>query len=325
MNRFDMEGAKRFIREGDDFLLVTHVQPDGDAVSSLLAAALLLRALGKRYTPVIADRVPNKLRFLEGSGLIRTARADEPPGRLHDRVIALDCADFSRIGAAAAWCAPDARLLNIDHHPTNDGFGDVVLIKPEAAATAEILYELVNAMGVPWHRELAECIYTGILTDTGGFRYPNTTPASHRIASEMLERGAAGSQIAERLLERVPHSHVRLLKRALSTLSFAAGNRISWLTVTRADMAETEAETEDLEGLVNYPRNIEGVEVGILFKEVDDGKVKVSLRSAGAIDVAAFAKSFGGGGHVRAAGVTLDMPLPDAVDTIVGALRGLMT
>src|SRR5690606_18776078 len=249
-----------------------HVQPDGDAVSSLLAAGLLLESLGKRHTPVIGDRVPGRLRFLAGSGSIRTATPGETPERLHDRVIALDCADFSRIGPAAAWCAPGARLLNIDHHPTNDGFGDVTLIRPDASATAEILYELVGAMGVPWSRELAECIYTGILTDTGGFRYQNTTPAAHRIASEMLERGADGSRIAERLLERLSHSHVLLLKRALATLSFDAGNRISWLTVTRADMEETEAKAEDLEGLVNYSRNIEGVEVGILFKEVDEGK-----------------------------------------------------
>lgn len=324
MNRFELERAQAFIREGDDFLVVSHVQPDGDAVSSLLATGMLLGALGKTVTLAIADRVPGKLAFLAGSADVRTVSAEETPRRLHSRVIAVDCADYSRMGAAANWIGPDARLLNIDHHPTNDGFGDVCLIRPDASATAEILYELISAMGIAWTKELAECIYTGILTDTGGFRYTNTTPASLRIASEMVERGADGSRIAEHLLERMSHAHVLLLKRALATLSFAAGNRISWLTVTRADMAETGAVNEDLEGLVHYPRNIDGVEVGILFKEVDDGKVKVSLRSAGEVDVARFAKSFGGGGHVRAAGITLEMPLPEAVETIVSALRGLM-
>jgi phosphoesterase RecJ-like protein len=324
MSRFDMEGAINFIREGDDFLIVSHVQPDGDAVSSLLAAALVVRSLGKRCTTAIADRVPPKLMFLPGSDLIRNARTEEPPGRLYSRVIAVDCADFSRMGMAANWIGDDARLLNIDHHPTNDGFGDVTLIRPEAAATAEILHELVTAMGVRWTKPLAECIYTGILTDTGGFRYTNATPASLRIASEMMEHGASGSRIAEHLLERVSLAHVILLKKALATLSFTEGNRIGWVTVTRSDMEEANAQSEDLEGLVNYPRNIEGVEVGILFKEVDENKVKVSLRSAGAVDVAAFAKSFGGGGHVRAAGITLHMPLQEAVETVVGGLRGLM-
>lgn len=324
MNRFDMERAQAFIREGDGFLVVTHVQPDGDAVSSLLATGLLLEALGKTGTLAIADRIPGKLAYLAGSGRIRTAREGEPPERLFDRVIAVDCADESRMGAATAWFASGARLLNIDHHPTNDGFGDVPLIRTDASATAEILYELISAMGVPWNKAMAECIYTGILTDTGGFRYSNTTPAALRIASEMMERGADGHGIAERLLERVAPAHIQLLKRALATLSFAAENRISWMTVTRADMAETEAKNEDLEGLVNVPRNIEGVEVGVLFKEVDADKVKVSLRSAGGVDVAAFAKSLGGGGHVRAAGITLHMPLSQAVDTVVGALRRLM-
>lgn len=324
MNWFELERAQSFIHEGDDFLVVSHVQPDGDAISSLLATGLMLGHLGKTYTMAIGDRVPGKFGYLAGSDLIRRASQDEPPERQFSHIIALDCADFSRVGATAGWFKPDARLLNIDHHPTNDGYGDVRLIRPSASATAEILYDLANALGVPWSKSLADCIYTGILTDTGGFRYSNTTPESMRIASEMLKYGTDAHELAEWLLEKIAYPHILLLKRALATLSFDAGKRISWVVITMQDMAETMAKNEDLEGLVNYPRNIEGVEVGILFKEVDERKVKVSLRSAGGVDVAAFAKSFGGGGHVRAAGVTLAMPLSEAVETVVRALRELM-
>lgn len=324
MKRFDMAKAQAFIREGDDFLVVSHVQPDGDAVSSVLATGQLLGMLGKRCTMAIADRIPGRLAYLPDSHLIQVAAEGEPPARLYDRVIAVDCADYSRIGSADRWFAADARILNIDHHPTNDGYGDVCLIDTEAAATAEILYALISAMDVTWTKALADCIYTGILTDTGGFRYSNTTPATFKIASEMLEYGTEGHQLADMLLEKMAHAHVLLLQRALGTLSFAADERISWVKVTLRDMAETHATNEDLEGLVNYPRNIEGVEVGLLFKEVEPGKVKVSLRSAGNVDVAAFAKSWGGGGHVRAAGLTVHQPLAEAETRIIASLTELM-
>lgn len=324
MNRFDLAKAQAFIREGNDFLVVSHVQPDGDAVSSTLAMGHLLGMLGKSCTMAIADRVPGKLHYLPDVDQIKLASEAEPPARQYDRIIAVDCADYSRIGSADRWFTADARILNIDHHPTNDGYGDVCLINTEAAATAEILYTLISAMGVSWNKALADCIYTGILTDTGGFRYNNTTPATLRIASEMLDHGTDGHLLADGLLEKFTHSHVRLLQRALGTLSFAAGDRISWVKVTLQDMAETDAANEDLEGLVNYPRNIDGVEVGLLFKEVDPGKVKVSLRSSGNVDVAAFAQSWGGGGHVRAAGLTVNKPLEEAEQLIIASLVELM-
>jgi len=323
---YELEKAKSFIMENDHFLVVSHLQPDGDAASSTMALGLILEALGKSYALANADPMPQKFHYMAGYEHIRHINdADESTKRLYHNVIAVDCADYSRVGSVQLWFSEEATILNIDHHPTNDGFGKVRLIDPEAAATVEILYGLVESLGIGWNKELATCIYTGLLTDTGGFRYSNTTPKVMQIASHMLSCGAEGNHLAEYLLERVAYSHILLLKRALSSLSFEANNRICWMQVTQQDIVETGANNEDLEGLVNYPRNIEGVQVGLLFKEVSPNIVKVSFRSDGNVDVSKFAHSHGGGGHVRAAGCTLRLPLAEAVPFIIEQLQGCLS
>ena len=319
---YQIEKAKRFILDGDHFLVVSHVQPDGDAASSTMAVGLILKALNKSFDMVNADPLPQKFKYLAGYEDVNISANQQANGAKYDRVIAVDCADYSRIGTVIDSFTNDVEILNIDHHPTNDGFGSVQLIQIDAAATVQILFDLIELLGLTWTKELADCIYTGILTDTGGFRYSNTTPEVMRIASLMLTYGTNGHQLAEHLLERIAFSHIALLKRALTSLSFEADNRISWVQITQADIVETGANNEDLEGLVNYPRNIEGVEVAILFKEVGASTVKASFRSNGVIDVAKFAKEHGGGGHVRAAGCTLHMPLAEAVPHIINQLKG---
>jgi phosphoesterase RecJ-like protein len=318
---FQLEQAKRFILEEDDFLVVSHVQPDGDAASSTIAIGLILRKLNKSYLMVNEDKIPIKFDYLSGYELIQHAAVMNLNTRRYRNIITVDCADFSRIGVIHSWFDDNPVILNIDHHPTNDKYGTISLIQVEAAATVEILFHLIEALGVEWDRQLADCIYTGLLTDTGGFRYSNTSPKVMKIASRMLEFGVEGHKLAEHLLERIAYSHIFLLKRALSSLSFAANNRIGWMLVSQEDITESQANNEDLEGLVNYPRNIEGVEVGLLFKEAGHNTVKVSFRSAGAIDVATIAQRLGGGGHTRAAGCTLEMPMNQAVPFIVNEIE----
>lgn len=318
---YQLEEAKRFIAENDDFIVVSHVQPDGDAASSTMAVGLMLKQLGKTFLMGNSDRIPAKFEFLPGCAEIRRLHDGEAPARTFRHVIAVDCADFSRIGSAARWFSPDAEILNIDHHPTNDKFGSVLLIRSGASATAEILADFADELGIGWNKDLADCIYTGLMTDTGGFRYANTTPRVMQLAARMLRYGTEAHLLAERLLERMPFSHILLLKRALATLSFEKDNRISWIKLSRSDIAESGASGQEMEGLVNYPRNIEGVEVGILFKEVEPDKVKVSFRSAGNIDVASLAKRLGGGGHLRAAGCTLEMTLDAAISHVIGLVK----
>jgi phosphoesterase RecJ-like protein len=300
-----LDAAKSFIMANDDFLVVSHILPDGDASSSTLAVGLLLRHLNKRFTMINEGSTPGKFNYLWGSDQIINYSV-APPNRVFDHVISVDCADFSRIGKVSTLFAESYSLLNIDHHPTNDFFGEVNVIKEDAAATAEILYDLAQRLNITWSIELGNCLYTGLLTDTGGFRYANTTPKVMSVASEMLQYGVDGNELADHLLERLSFSHIILLKKALANLAFSNQRRISWISVSQQDIAEAEGSNEDLEGLVNYPRNIEGVEVGILFKEVDGLKYKISMRSAGKVDVAEIAQKFGGGGHVRAAGCSLE-------------------
>lgn len=317
-----LQEAAAFIRERDDFLVVSHVQPDGDAISSTVAMGWLLEKLGKTYTMLNEGPVPSKLRYLWGSDNIVTIPGDEPPGRQYRNVICVDCADYSRVGQRGSqWVADGADILNIDHHPTNDSYGVVNVLKFDAAATAEIIIELIDAMALSIDRDVATAIYTGILTDTGGFRYSNTSPAVMAIASRLLQAGVNGPELAELLLERMTFGQMQMIQRGLSRLAFSEDKRIGWLWVTSEDLDETGATNEDLEGLVNYPRNIEGVEVGMLFKENGQTSVKVSLRSAGSVNVAAVAQQFGGGGHVRAAGCRLTDPLPEAISKVVDVVQ----
>ncbi|MDB5052041.1 MAG: exopolyphosphatase [Bacilli bacterium] len=308
--------AKQFIRENDDFLVVSHIDPDGDAASSTLAVGWMLTQLNKRFTMINEGNTPGKFDFLWGfNHIINYTKAT--PSRMYSHVIAVDCADYSRIGKVKSLMNESTQILNIDHHRTNDYYGAIQLINANAAATAEVLYDLALKLEVNWTSSLGDCIYTGLLTDTGGFRYANTTPKVMRIAAEMLQYGVNGNDLADRLLEKVTYSHILLLQKALSTLSFSENKQISWVSVTKDEIAFANASNEDLEGLVNYPRNIEGIEVGILFKEVEPLKYKVSMRSAGKADVALIAKSFGGGGHFRAAGCTLLGSLEDIIAKVV--------
>ncbi|GIP36859.1 phosphoesterase RecJ-like protein [Paenibacillus sp. J31TS4] len=310
-----LEAAKTFILEHDQFLVVSHLSPDGDAIGSTSAMGRMLKQLGKQFVLCNEDPVPRKFETLWGADAIRQAGVEAPESRF-STVITVDCADYSRTGRSAEWIAEGADLLNIDHHPTNDGFGTCTLLKPQAASTTEILYDLAVSLGVAWTEPLATSIYTGLLTDTGGFRYSSTTPAVMRIAAEMLEHGAQGSVLAERMLETVTRSHIGLLGKAIDSLSFSSDGRIAWMGVHLQDLEEAGASDEDLDGIVNYPRNIAGVVIGIFVKEKEPGVFKASLRSSGA-DVSAIAQRFGGGGHIRAAGCTLRGSYEDVVAQLV--------
>lgn len=321
MDYFHMlQAAQRFIEENDHFLVVSHLHPDGDAISSTLAIGWILNQLGKNYTLYNDDPIPGKFKFLWNHEQIRNQSATEMASIRYERVIAVDCADFSRVGQAVHLFADPYLLLNIDHHSTNHQFGQVNIVRTEAAATAEIIYDLIVHLGLNWDADIAACIYTGLLTDTGGFRYSNTTAKVLAIASEMMSYGADGSKLSERLLEKMSFPQFQLLQKALASINFAFDRKAAWVVLTQEDYERTGAMNEDSEGIVNYALNIEGVHVGMLFKEISPGEVKVSLRSSGAVNVAELAMSLGGGGHVRASGCTLHCSLSEAVTQILNKL-----
>lgn len=316
----ELQQAKKFLLEHDDYLIVSHVQPDGDAVSSTLAVGWLLSRLGKKFSMMNEGVIPKRMNALWHAGdLINMS--EQPPQRFFNTVICVDCADFERVGRTKQFFTEDAVIVNIDHHPTNDRYGAVNVVLPEAAATAEILFDLLNLFDITWDVDVATAIYTGLLTDTGGFRYSNTTPKVMSIASKLLSYGVNGPELAESLLEEMTLPQLNVLVQALNTLDMSPDGKVAWVHVTPQHMIDSEAINEDLEGIVNYPRNIQGVEVGILFKQVNTGAVKVSLRSAGTVDVAALAQSFGGGGHVRAAGCRIEGELDQVISQVVERVR----
>ncbi|WP_281887561.1 bifunctional oligoribonuclease/PAP phosphatase NrnA [Paenibacillus sp. YYML68] len=311
-----LSAAAEFIRTNDDFLVVSHIQPDGDAAGSTFGVAWMLTALRKRFTLINEGRMPDKFLYMAG-GLPIVNQEQDVLDRSFNRVICVDCADYERFGRVHTCFSEDVQLLNIDHHATNDLYGHVNLVRSDAAATVEVLYDLAKELGLVFSDELNVCIYSGLLTDTGGFRYPNTSPKVLQIAADMLARGVRGHELAEKLLETLTYPQVSLLKSSLNTLSFSPDKRIAWLSISTHDMAASNASSEDTDGLVNYARNVEGVEVGLLFKEKKPGVVKVSFRSGGRANVAEIAQRFGGGGHVLASGCTIEGTLAEAIEQVV--------
>jgi phosphoesterase RecJ-like protein len=315
----ELEAAARFIGTHDDFLVVSHIQPDGDAAGSTFAVAWMLSALGKRFTLINEGHMPEKFMYMSAGqhAVVNYEAADPVFLSTYCHVISVDCADFSRMGSVHKLFAKDVQILNIDHHATNDRFGSVNLVMENAAATVEVLYDLAAQLDIPMTHELGVCIYSGLLTDTGGFRYASTSAKVMSIAADMLKRGVKGHELAEHLLEKLTYPQIAILKSSLNTLTFAHSNQVGWLSVSLKDLVDSGASSDDLDGLVNYPRNVEGVEVGLLFKEKAEGVVKVSLRSSGKVDVARVAKSFGGGGHVRAAGCAISGTIEEAIQQVV--------
>lgn len=311
-----MEAILEVLRRGERFLVCSHSRPDGDAVGSMLAMGMLLRAMGKRADLVTADRIPSIYRGLPHADDIRTAMRVHGP---YDAVILLECDSLERtrlLGMEAFY------LVNIDHHPTGRNFGHLNWIDQKAASVGELVYQLIQAAGVAITPEIATCIYTTVLTDTGSFCYGGTGASTFALAEELTRAGADPIRIAQEVYFSTSTSKLLLVGAALNNLK--REGRLAWLWVTHADMVRTCAAEEDCEGIVNYGLAISGVEVAAFFRELPEGEIRLSLRSKGKIDVAVIAARLGGGGHENAAGVTLEGPLAEAIDLILAALKTSM-
>ncbi len=312
------EELKKVLFEGDSFLVTTHVNPDGDAVGSVLALGLALTGLGKRCELVVPRGVPALYRFLPGAGMARA----NPGGGPYACGVVLDCADLERPGPEVArHLASCAFLVNIDHHASNKHFGSLNIVDREAAATGEILYELLEFLGLTITPEIASNLYTALVTDTGSFQFANTTARSYRTAARLLEYGADHNTVQNLLFRQHSLTSLRLLGRCLGTLEVSPSKKVAWMWVTRQFLAETGSSLEECEGFADYPKSVAGVEVGVLFKEVAAGEVRVSLRSKNYLDVNEVAARFGGGGHERAAGCTLHGSLGEVQEKVIGFLE----
>ncbi len=303
------------IRQRKSFLITSHARPDGDAVGSVLALWMALNAIGKRAEMQLYDRVPLIYRTLPASDQIRTApwvASDYRP----DAVILLECDGIERSRLKGI---DGNYLINIDHHTSGRNFADVNWIDTEASAVAEMVYRLAVASNAFITAEMATCLYTALLSDTGSFCYEGTGARTFALARNLVELGARPARIAQDVYFSNPASKMRLLGAALTNLK--REGRIAWLWVTHSDMIRLGAVEEDCEGIVNYAIGISGVDVAVFLRELPDHRVRMSLRSKSKVHVAEVAERFGGGGHENASGCTLDGPLYSAMDRILDELR----
>jgi bifunctional oligoribonuclease and PAP phosphatase NrnA len=304
------------LRRGERFLVCSHMRSDGDAVGSALALGILLGQMGKRVDLVSATRIPELYRRLPGAASIRTASRVHDP---YDAAILLECDGLERTGLRGL---ERQFLINIDHHISGRPFAQVNWIDHHAVSTGEMIFRLARAAGAVLTPEMATCLYTTVLTDTGGFCYGSVRESTFALAKNLVRAGADPITIAQQMYFSVPASKLLLLGTALQRLTLEG--RLAWLWVTQQDLVRTGAAEEDCEGIVNIALSIAGVEAAFFLRELPDGRVRVSLRSKGELNVAAIAVRLGGGGHENAAGCPLDGPLRRAIHQILGELRSAL-
>lgn len=311
------ERAIALIRTSSTVYVGTHIRPDGDALGCLLGLSLALEAQGKRVARLCADPAPDNYRFLPTADRL----SSQPPEWAADLGIVVDCDGLARLGPLAAAFESLPHVIDLDHHGTDQTFGEVRLVDSSAGAAAEIVYDLVKSLGATVDPEIATCLYAGVLTDTGRFSYANTTARSLHAAAELAAAGAIPNDIARRIYEERSVAATHLLGTALARLSPNHDPEIVSSMLTRGDFAETGAEPSDTDGIIDHLRAIGGRRVAMLFVEADGEQVRVSLRSDGSVDVSEIALSFGGGGHAMAAGCTLEGSGEQVREKVLAAVR----
>jgi len=311
----DGDAFYKLLEENNTFMITSHIDPDGDSVGSVLALTLALLKMGKQAVPVINDDIPNKYKFLPGCELI----VKEIPGS-YDVLIALDCGDVDRLGFNTPLKKYSPVVVNIDHHKSNSYFGDFNIVDCNASSVGEIIYRLlVSKVDIDY--DIALNIYTSIITDTGSIKYSNTTPSCLWILANLVDKGIRPDYVSRQVFERRSLASVKLLKSVLNTLEISADGKIASLFITQAMIKDANANEEDTDGIINYAREIEGVEVAVLFRESDNSTIKVGLRSNEWVDVSIIASKFNGGGHPRAAGCQIKLPLRETYKMVLDAIK----
>ncbi len=322
-----MESVIHQINNSRRILVVSHTNPDGDAIGSLIATGLSLKALNKKTTLYNESPIPAVYRFLPK--VHHVVREIEEIA--YDLAIILDCSSLERIGKAAAVVKRIPLIINIDHHISNTHFGHIQLIDTSACATSEIVYWLIKQMGVPLDKFIATAIYTGILTDTGSFRFSNTNRAAFSICQEMLDLGVDPYDISQHVYGTYSLGRIKLLNLALDSIEISNNGKLSIMTLTKDMFVETHTQPEDGDGLINYAKRIEDIKVAALIQEHHNGSeplknhnmYHVSLRSDGSVDVAAIASRFGGGGHASAAGFNIESTLSEIKSMILNLANNM--
>jgi phosphoesterase RecJ-like protein len=314
----DLQAVAETLRAHDRFLVVTHENPDGDALGSMVATTVALRQLGKDVEMFLSgsSAIPQEYSFMQLDGVLR-----ELPADVAERVlVAVDCAKADRIGPDPAPVEQTKLVIDIDHHHDNTRFGAVNLIVSDASSTGEVLRDVFAELGVKITPEIAEPLYIALVTDTGRFQYTNTTPKSLRLAAELVEAGADVHAVFQQVYESVEFAKLKLLARALDRARVLEGGRIVVSHLLRTDFADVGAVEPYSEGIIDYLRAVEGAELAVLIREPprDDGPLRrISLRaSVDELDVSAIARLFGGGGHRQAAGFSSEKSIDEITELV---------
>jgi phosphoesterase RecJ-like protein len=308
------------ISKEDDFAIVSHVSPDGDSVGSMLGLYNALISLGKKVNMFIDDSFPEMFSFLPKFNEAKHSNEFKH----HNCLFVLDCGDLGRLGKCKELTEMCDTIINIDHHISNNFFGHINLVDPSASSVGELILQILKSNGIEISKDIASCLYTSILTDTGGFKYSNTTSDTLNAAGSLISTGIDFTDIYSTIYDRKTIGQVRLTSKVTSTLEMYVDGKVAVLSLFKNMIEECGALEEDSNDIINFGRDIEGVEVAIFIKEKDKDTYKISLRSKRYIDVRKIAEIFGGGGHVRAAGCTIEGSYEDVKKKTIDEIIRIM-
>ena len=314
-NKFRSLAGKsmELIKNSNNIFLCSHVQPDGDNLGSTLALAMAIKKINKEVKVLKVDNIPLVFEFLPKVNMIKEYDLNQNI----DLFISLDSSDTERLGSGKEFLQKAKKVINIDHHITNDNFGDINIVSPSSSSTAEVVYKLIKHMGVNIDKDMATCLYTGISTDTGRFMHSNTTYETHLIAADLIKIGIDLNKINMNIYQSKSIERIRLLIDSLSNLKLHLNGKIGMSIVTLEMLESNKASMDDAGGIVSFITDIDCIEVACLLKEINHKEVKISLRSKNELDVSRIATKFNGGGHKKAAGCTIYEGVNDAKEMIL--------
>ena len=314
-----MNDIVKALQEKDRFLIVSHINPDGDSLGSSLGLAYGLQKLGKEVGLISNDHIPEIYKFLPLEELLWSQ--DDPE---EWNLIVLDCGDLARTGKAAGLADKCKFCINIDHHLTNELFGDLNYVDAKAAAVGQAVYELLLHLPVKLDERIASALYTALLTDTGGFRYANTDSRCLSIAAALVEAGANPKEIAEKVYQQTSFNSLQLLSRTLAEIKTACAGQLAWTYISQEMLEKAQCRLDEAEDIIAYLLSIKGVKLAALFKEKEPDYIRVSLRSKSAWDVSLLAEKFSGGGHAKAAGCTIRASLSEAENLVIAEMKKMV-
>ncbi len=317
MNSIIKQKLSNEINNSNCIGIVSHLNPDGDNIGSILALGTSLEKLGKTVTILESDFIPSDLLFLPNVRKITKLEVDLK----FDVLFVLDSSDPERLGDNKKYLLDSGCVVNIDHHISNTNFGDINIVDPRSSSTSEIIFKLIEELNLPLDIDIATCIYVGISTDTGRFMYENVTSSTHSIASKLLEIGIDAYDVNKKIYQKRSLERTKLFIKVVASSKLLCSNKVSIAKVMLEDLYETNAKPEDSDGIVEFLRDTETVEVSVLLKEVTNNITRVSIRTKDYVDANKICNHFGGGGHLRAAGCTIEKNIGESESLIIEVIK----